>query len=88
MLYAAHPAELAGDSVRARPIARELAREGGVAASGVDSELSEDAVDGDAAVASATLLRRTSLCTNRILCSMPCRVTKAASPGLFCMAPL
>jgi len=72
---AAHPAESAGDSARASPIAGRLARAGGVAASGVDSELSKDAVVGDAEVAA---LRWTSLSTKRILCNMPCSLRKAA----------
>jgi len=72
------PAELAGDIARASPTACRLALPGGVAASDVDSELPEDAVGDVMAVASARPLRRMSLSTKRILCSMPCSVRKAA----------
>jgi len=74
VLDAAHSADWAGDIARASPVADGLARAGGVAASDVDSEPSEDAVGEDRTVASATPLRRTSLSTKRILCSMSCSV--------------
>ena len=87
MLYAGHPAEFAGDIGKATPIAGGLARMGGVAVSGVASELLEDAVVGDAAVASEPPLRRMSLCTRRILCSMPCSLRKAARWPCFVWDP-